>query len=117
VAPDGRGARTIVDRTGTNSGPKFSPDGRWIAFISTNGRVDIMAPRSLAIVASHGDGVPRRIPMDDAWVNEYVWSPDSASIYLQANDGTFGRREHMFEQAVVRVSIADGRAEWIDRGP
>jgi dipeptidyl aminopeptidase/acylaminoacyl peptidase len=116
VAPDGTGARTIVDRAGTNSGPKFSPDGRRIAFISTNGRVDIMAPRSLAIVASHG-GAPHLIPMDDAWVNEYVWSPDSASIYVQANDGTFGRREHMFEQALVRVTVADGRAERVDSGP
>jgi dipeptidyl aminopeptidase/acylaminoacyl peptidase len=117
VAPDGGGARTIVDRTGTNSGPKFSPDGRFIAFISTNGRVDIMAPRSLAIVGAHGGAAPRLVPMDDAWVNEYVWSPDSASIYLQANDGTFGRREQMFEQALVRVAVADGRAERVDRGP
>jgi dipeptidyl aminopeptidase/acylaminoacyl peptidase len=54
--------------------------------------------------------------MDDAWVNEYVWAADSASIYLQANDGTFGRGEHMFEQALIRVSVVDGRAERIDRG-
>lgn len=122
VALDGSAPRTIVDRTGTNSGPRFSPDGRWVAFISTNGRVDIMAPRSLAIAPvperlSPGRRVvPKLFPLDDAWVNDYVWSPDSSAIYIQANDGTFGRGEHMFEQAVVRVSIVEGKAERMDSG-
>ncbi len=117
VRADGSGApRTLVDRTGTNTGPRFSPDGRWIAFITTNGRVDIMAPRSLAIVSARGGDEPRRFPLDDAWVNEYVWSADSAALYIQGNDGTFGRREHMFEQALVRISSADGKAERLDQG-
>jgi dipeptidyl aminopeptidase/acylaminoacyl peptidase len=111
----------IVDRTGTNAGPRFSPDGRWIAFITTSGRVDIMAPRSLAIVRAPGDGTlasePLRFLLDDAWVNEYVWSSDSRALYIQANDGTFGRREHMFEQALVRVAVPSGKAERIDDGP
>jgi dipeptidyl aminopeptidase/acylaminoacyl peptidase len=116
VPSTGGTPRTIVDRTGTNSGPRFSPDGRSIAFISTNGKVDIMASRSLAVAPAQGGTAPRVFAMDDAWVNEYVWAADSASIYLQANDGTFGRGEHMFEQALVRVSVVDGRAERIDRG-
>jgi dipeptidyl aminopeptidase/acylaminoacyl peptidase len=119
-AVDLRGStRTIVDRPGTNSGPRFSPDGRFVAFISTNGRVDIMAPRSLAIAPVRGasSAAPQLFPMDDAWVNEYVWSPDSAFIYLQANDGTFGRGEHMFEQPIVRLPIAGGPAERLDSGP
>jgi dipeptidyl aminopeptidase/acylaminoacyl peptidase len=128
VGLDGSPPRTIVDRTGTNSGPRFSPDGRWVAFISTDGRVDIMAPRSLAIVdlrltaydlrltPQRVEVKPRLFALNDAWVNDYVWSADSASIYIQANDGTFGRGEHMFEQAIVRVNIADGMAERMDRG-
>lgn len=112
-------ARTIVDRPGTNSGPRVSPDGRSIAFISTNGRTQITASRSLAVAPARGTPAtapPRLFPMDDAWVNEYVWSPDSAFIYLQANDGTFGRKAHMFEQPLVRLTIADGRAERLDTG-
>jgi len=54
--------------------------------------------------------------LDDAWVNEFVWSRDSRSIYFQANDGTFGRGERMFDQPVARVSIDDGRAERIASG-
>ena len=116
VALDGRARRTIVDRPGMNTGPRYSPDGRSIAFISTNGRSDIMASRSLTVVAASG-GVPRTFVLDDAWVNEYVWARDSQSIYLQANDGTFGRAEHMFEQPVVRLTVADGRAARLGSGP
>ena len=103
VAAQGGAPRTIVDRKGINQGPVFSPDGRQIAFISTNGRTDIMASRSLTVVAAAG-GAPRVFVLDDAWVNEFVWSRDSRSIYFQANDGTFGRGEHMFDQPVVALS-------------
>ncbi len=116
VALEGGARRTIVDRAGMNTGPRYSPDGKSIAFISTNGRNDIMASRSLTIVAAAG-GTPRAFTLDDAWVNEYVWSRDSRSILLQANDGTFGRADHMFEQPVVRLSVADGRATRLGSGP
>lgn len=114
AAADGSSTRVVVDRAGTNSGPRISPDGRWVAFISTGGRANIMAPRSLTVAPLQAVGEPRVFAMDDAWVNDYVWSADSASIYLQANDGTFGRREHMFEQALVRGTVETGRAERID---
>jgi dipeptidyl aminopeptidase/acylaminoacyl peptidase len=115
VALESGEIRTLVDRAGMNTGPRFSPDGRSIAFISTGGHNDIMASRSLTIVPAAG-GAPRVYPLDDAWVNEYVWSPDSASIVIQANDGTFGRGAHMFEQAIVRVPVAGGAPARLDAG-
>jgi len=116
VAVDAGAQRTIVDRPGMNTGPRYSPDGRQIAFISTNGRNDVMATRSLTLVPAAG-GAPRTFGLDDAWVNEYEWGRDSRSIYLQANDGTFGRAQHMFEQPVVRLTVADGRVERLGTGP
>jgi len=116
VALDGGARRTIVDRAGMNTGPRYSPDGKSIAFISTNGRNDIMASRGLTVVAAAG-GTPRVFAMDDAWVNEYVWTRDSQAILLQANDGTFGRAEHMFEQPVVRLTVADGKAARLGSDP
>lgn len=115
VSAEGGAFRTVLDRAGMNTRPLCSPDGRWIAFIGTDGRAEIMAPRSLTVVSASG-GTPRTFPMDGAWVNEFVWSPDGKSIYLQGNDGTFASREHMFEQPVVRLGIEDGRAERIVPG-
>ena len=117
VSPATGTIRPIVDRPGMNAGPRYSPDGRSIAFITTSGRMEIMAARSLAVVPAAGGSQPRVYPMDDAWVNEYVWSADSSAIYLEANDGTFGRGAHMFEQPIVRLSIADGKASRLDSGP
>jgi dipeptidyl aminopeptidase/acylaminoacyl peptidase len=114
VAPATGTVRTIVDRPGMNVGPRYSPDGRSIAFITTSGRLEIMAPRSLAVVQASGGSTPRVYQLDDAWVNEYVWSPDSEAIYLQANDGTLGRRAQMFEQPLVRLTISDGKARRIE---
>ena len=52
------------------------------------------------------DGAVRTFVLDDAWVNEYrLGARQPARSTLQANDGTFGRGEHMFEQPIVRVSI------------
>jgi dipeptidyl aminopeptidase/acylaminoacyl peptidase len=113
VAPATGAIRSIVDRPGMNVGPRYAPDGRSIAFITTGGRMEIMASRSLAVVSAAG-AQPRVYPMDDAWANEYVWSADSSAIYLQANDGTFGRGAHMFEQPIVRLTIADGKAARLD---
>ncbi|HKV99832.1 MAG TPA: S9 family peptidase [Vicinamibacterales bacterium] len=111
--------RQFVDRPGMNMKPQVSPDGKQVAFISTNHRLEIMAPRSLTVVSLLGGeaSTPRTYGLDDAWVNEFVWSADSASIYLQANDGTFASHEHMFEQPIMRVQIADGHAETVVAGP
>jgi len=107
--------RPIVDRPGMNVWPQYSPDGRSIAFVSTGGRVEIVAPRSLSVVPAAG-GAVRAFPLDDAWVNELVWSRDSKAVYIQANDGMFGTHEHMFEQPIVRVPIDGGRAERVVPG-
>jgi len=39
------------------------------------------------------------------WVNEFTWAPDSRSIfYIPLETG-----EHMFEQAIYRVSVSGDR--------
>jgi dipeptidyl aminopeptidase/acylaminoacyl peptidase len=115
VPAQGGDPRVIVDRAGMNVRPQYSPDGRSIAFVSTDGRSELMAPRSLTVVPASG-GASRLYLMDGAWINELVWARDSKSIYFQANDGTFASHEHMFEQPIARLWVETGRAERIVPG-
>jgi Tol biopolymer transport system component len=41
---------TLVDRPGMNTTPQFAPDGTRVAFVSTNERFGLLAPRGLAVV-------------------------------------------------------------------
>lgn len=112
VAIVGGPPRVVVDRSGMNTSPQYSPDGTRIAFVSTNGRPELMAPRGLTVVAARGAAAtPRTFGLNDAWVSDLVWARDSRSIYLLTNDGTFASAEYMFDQPIVRVWIEDGRAE------
>lgn len=115
IAAAGGTPRTILDRPGMSSRPLVSPDGRLIAFISTNGRSELMAPRSLAVVAAAG-GAPRMLQSDGTWVNDFAWTPDSKSIVFEANEGTFATGAQMFEQPVIRIRVDDGRAERVTSG-
>jgi dipeptidyl aminopeptidase/acylaminoacyl peptidase len=113
---DSRPRLSVVDRPGMNGKPLFSPDGKWIAFISTNGRSELVAPRSLAVVDLQTH-TPRMLQSDGTWANEFLWARDSKSIYYEANEGTFASAEHMFEQPIVRMWIEGGRSERVIPGP
>jgi dipeptidyl aminopeptidase/acylaminoacyl peptidase len=112
----GGASRPIVDRPGMNTAPRYSPDGRWIAFVTTSERARLTASRSLAVVPADGSARPRVFPLDDAWVSDILWAPDGLSVLLLTTDGSFGRRADMFDQPIVRVRLDDGRAERIVAG-
>jgi dipeptidyl aminopeptidase/acylaminoacyl peptidase len=111
VAVEGSTIRPIVDRAGMNVSPQFSPDGRKISFISTSERTGIIAPRGLAIADASGrNSNLRPYPMNGAWIAEIQWAPDSQSVYVTMNEGTFATGAGMFEMPIVKVLLADGNA-------
>ena len=54
--------------------------------------------------------------MNGAWIAEILWAPDNQSLYVTMNEGTFATGAHMFEMPIVRVTLADGKAERLGSG-
>src|SRR2546427_6805756 len=72
-----------------------------------------MPPRGLTVAPARGPPASaiRSFGLDDAWVSDVTWSHDGAFIYVLTADGTFARRDRMFDQPIVRVRVSDGHAE------
>jgi dipeptidyl aminopeptidase/acylaminoacyl peptidase len=113
----GGAPRVIVDREGMNTSPQYSPDGRWIAFISTAGPSAMIASWGLHLVPAAG-GDPQRIQAltPDSWVAEFAWAPDSASLVAVPNSSPSQRGARMFEQPLLRLWL-DGRRTELAPGP
>ena len=110
--------RAIVDRAGMNVSPQYSPDGKRLSFITTSERTGLIAPRGLAVAdAGATNANIRAYPMNGAWIAEILWSPDSASLFVTMNEGTFATRAQMFEMPIVKVSLGDGKTERLGSGP
>jgi dipeptidyl aminopeptidase/acylaminoacyl peptidase len=118
VSSAGGAARALVDRGGMNTQPQFSPDGRFISFITTDGRTDIIAPRGLAVVpAAGGVAAIKRFPMNGAWIAEVVWARDSSAVFVTMNEGTFAAGKGMFEMPVVRVPLSGADPQRVGASP
>jgi len=71
---DGGGPRQITFGTGNESEPSFSPDGKWIGFVSTrDGGAQFY-------VMPVGGGEARKVTSISTGVSAPVWAPDSKSI-------------------------------------
>jgi len=81
-----------LTHSGTDERPQWSPDGRWIAFVSDrspagsvdgDGETDTSRySRIWLISASGGEALPLYSEKLD--VHAFAWSPDSSAIYLSA---------------------------------
>ncbi len=92
--------------------PQFSPDGRWLSYIVSNGEwedlvlLELQTGQRVALL--HGEGFHLTTPAWVQGVRSYGWSPNSRRIYSLRNMG--GRAE------LWAVSL-DGSAERMDTGP
>jgi dipeptidyl aminopeptidase/acylaminoacyl peptidase len=107
----------MIDRPGMNVSPQFSPNGTQVSFVTTNQQTGIIAPRGLAVATANRSGWDiRSYPMNGAWIAETVWGPNSQVLYVTMNEGTFATGAGMFEMPIVRVNLADGKAERLGTG-
>ena len=81
VNEDGSNPQRITDNTGRDINPRFSPDGKWLAFSSNRyGNHDVF------VVAATG-GAPRRLTFHTGGDEVVGWSPDSKFIVFRASHG------------------------------
>jgi len=74
--------RILVARKGLDTGPRVSPDGKWVAFATGKGRIDWAGDAHLAIIPFTG-GEPRVISGEyNRNVGPHHWSPDAKRVYF-----------------------------------
>ncbi|HYW72097.1 MAG TPA: S41 family peptidase [Pyrinomonadaceae bacterium] len=73
--------RQITDSPARDVNVEYSPDGKWIAFIS-----DRSGREELYVTAADGSGEAQKLTDIDALKNGYRWSPDSKEIAFTASD-------------------------------
>ena len=116
IPASGGPPQVLVDRDGMNARPQVSPDGRSVAFVSTDGRAEMVSIWGLHVVGTSGGPIKNLSAQTGSWIGEFCWEPDSTSLLYIPNEGTGQRGEHMFEQPIFRVSL-DGRTRSLTPGP
>ncbi len=82
----GRKARKITNNLGSDTAPRYSPDGQFIAYLSQE-RNGFESDRNRLMVYRRETGIPRELKTKlDISVSSFVWAPNSKKIYFTASE-------------------------------
>ncbi|MBI4409646.1 MAG: S9 family peptidase [Gemmatimonadetes bacterium] len=108
ISVDGSERRLLTQNDGNDVAPAYSPDGRYLAYLSME-RAGFEADRSRLMVYDRRTGQHREVPRGlDRSVEAFVWSADSKNLYFLAQDELY--------HSVYRVPVSGGPAAHLTRG-
>jgi dipeptidyl aminopeptidase/acylaminoacyl peptidase len=111
LSTDGQTQKQLTNTGGKSSGPKWSPDGNWIAFAAKR---DADEQPQVYVIGPAG-GEARRVSHLPTAVSNLKWSGDSKSVYCIAwtwpdtsDDDAHKRREKEQKDAKAKAMVIDG---------
>lgn len=92
VAASGGKSRQLTSNRGPDSQPRWSPDGKQIAYLASNDPVVWADKTDLMVVPIEG-GAARNLSSSyaDSVSGSLEWSPDGRAIYASASVGVYGQ--------------------------
>ena len=126
VGADGADPVQLTNGTDGESSPRWSPDGKHIAFIAKRGDAE---ERQIYLLSNDG-GEARQLSDHETSVSRPSWSPDGAFLYFvapdpkteeekereEAKDDVFAFDENFEQEHLWRVAVTGGAAERITEG-
>ena len=100
--------KKITDNPASDSTPRYSPDGKYIAYLA-QARPGYESDRFRLMLYERATGQRRSLTENfDCWVGGFVWAPDSSRIYFVAEDKG--------EQPIYQVGVNGGGVRRLERG-
>lgn len=81
VPVDSGAVMSLVKRPGVDQSPLFSPDGKWVAFVSQGGKPEPIGLRDIYFVSANGGDLKKLADTHDRSASIICWSNDSKSIF------------------------------------
>ncbi|HEX6135507.1 MAG TPA: S9 family peptidase [Longimicrobiales bacterium] len=110
VPADSGAPRQLTTNSGPDRSPSFSPDGRFIAYLSSDRPNNSADQNDVKVLALDG-GTPINLTADyDFSVSSIEWSKDGRSIYISAAEGLTQRLYRVPARggALTRIDFGDG---------
>lgn len=86
IIPSDSGKITpLVKRLGVDTSPKYSPDGKWIAFESTGGQPERVGLSDIYKVSASGGNLIELQKTPDRSANLEAWAADGSHLFISEN--------------------------------